>query len=45
MKFGVERLGGPTEASSVGSGQKRQEPAGAAAPAAKKAAAKKAASK
>ncbi|MFD6279353.1 glucose-6-phosphate dehydrogenase assembly protein OpcA [Streptomyces sp. NPDC060209] len=45
VKFGVERLGGPTEPSSVGSGQKRPEPAGTAAPAAKKAAAKKAASK
>jgi hypothetical protein len=45
VKFGVERLGGPTEPSSVGSGQKRPEPAGSAAPAAKKAAAKKAASK
>ncbi|MGW4231585.1 glucose-6-phosphate dehydrogenase assembly protein OpcA [Streptomyces sp. NPDC004980] len=45
VKFGVERLGGPAEASSVGAGHKPSSPAGAAAPAAKKAAAKKAASK
>ncbi|MFD4693191.1 glucose-6-phosphate dehydrogenase assembly protein OpcA [Streptomyces sp. NPDC058463] len=45
VKFGVERLGGPAEASSVGAGHKPSSPAGAAAPAAKKAAAKRAASK